>query len=221
MNKLKKLFKYVLVLIVIMIFAVVIINIIVVRKADKYQLDKTSKIPKVDAIIVPGAFVHSNGKVSEMLQDRLDTALEVYKKNKNVKIIVSGDNGTVAYNEVDAMRIYLEQKGIDTHIIFMDHAGFSTYETVYRAKAIFKVKSAIIVTQDYHLKRAVYMAKQMGIEVYGVAADKHTYVGIVGYKIREYVARVKDFVFVNVLRPEPKYLGKAIPVDSSDGLVTH
>lgn len=221
MNKLRKLFKYALVFIAIVIFAVVIINILVVQKANKYQLDKTSKTPKVEAIIVPGAFVHTNGKVSEMLQDRLDTALEVYKNNKDAKIIVSGDNGTVAYNEVDAMRIYLEQKGVDTHVIFMDHAGFSTYETVFRAKAIFKVKSAIIVTQDYHVKRAVYIARQMGIEAYGVAADKHTYVGILGYEIREYVARVKDFFFVNVFKPDPKYLGKAIPVDSSDGLATH
>lgn len=221
MNRIKHIAKYIIIFIVIIIFLFVIINIIVVEKANKYQLNKKSKIPKVEAIIVPGAYVYPNGRVSEMLQDRLDTALEIYKNNKDAKIIVSGDNGTVAYNEVDAMRIYLEKKGVDTHVIFMDHAGFSTYETVYRAKAIFKVKSAIIATQDYHLKRAVYMARQIGIEAYGVAADKHTYPGIVVYKIREYMARTKDFFFVNVFKPDPKYLGKAIPVDSSDGMMTH
>lgn len=221
MNKLKKTFKYMLIFIVIIIFSLAIINILVVQEANKYQLGKTSKIPKVEAIIVPGAYVYPNGKVSVMLKDRLDTAIAIYKKDKNAKIIVSGDNATTDYDEVDAMRIYLEKKGVNTNIIFMDHTGLSTYETVYRAKAIFKVKSAIIATQDYHLKRAVYMARQMGIEAYGISADKHTYTDIVKYTIREYFARGKDFFNVNVLKPTPKNLGKIIPVDSSNASSTH
>jgi SanA protein len=200
---------------------VLIINLVVINKANKYIIKENSSIPKTDVIIVLGAYVFPDGKVSDMLKDRLDTAYELYEKNKDIKIIVSGDHGRSDYDEVNTMRKYLEKRGIDTSKIYMDHAGFSTYESIYRAQAIFDVKSAIIVTQDYHLKRAVYIARQKGIKAYGVAADKHHYLIIQEYKAREAVARIKDFFYVNLLNPKPKFLGDKIPVMNSPSSLTH
>lgn len=194
---------------------------IVIYDSNKYILDKNSPIPKIDAIIIPGAFVYSSGKVSDILKDRLDTSLELLKSNKDIKIIVTGDHGTSNYDEVNAMRKYLEQRGIVTSNIFMDHAGFSTYESIYRAKDIFDVKKAVIVTQNYHLKRAIYIARKKGMEAYGVAADKHIYVDIKKYEVRESFARCKDFFLVNVFKMKPKFLGEKIPVMNSDGSLTH
>ncbi len=191
-------------------------NLIVIFQAKQYFLDLNVPLPKAEVIIVPGCFVFNNGTPTEMLRDRLDTAIEVLNKNKSLKIIVTGDHGTKEYDEVNAMRKYLENKGVDPSIIFMDHAGFNTYDSMYRAKAIFEVKAAIIVTQKYHLSRAVYNARQMGIIAYGVAADKHSYPAILRYQAREALARCKDFVLVNILKPNPKYLGDKIPVMSSD-----
>lgn len=184
-------------------------------------MDKNSSIPKVNAVIIPGAFVYSSGKVSDILKDRLDTSLELLKNNKDLKIIVTGDHGDSNYDEVNAMRNYLEQRGISTTNIFMDHAGFSTYESIYRAKEIFDVKKAVIVTQDYHLRRAIYIARKKGIEAYGVVADKHIYVDIKKYEVRESFARCKDFFLANVFKIKPKFLGEKIPVMNSDGRITH
>lgn len=200
---------------------VLTINLVVVSNANKYILDKDTAMPEVEAIIIPGAYVTPSGNVSDILKDRLDTALELLQNNKKLKIIVSGDHGRTSYDEVNAMRKYLESKGVDTANIFMDHAGFSTYDSIYRAKEIFEVNKAIIVTQDYHLKRAVYLARKKGIEAFGVPADKHKYVDIVQYKARESLARCKDFFLVNVFKSKPKFLGEKIPVMSSDSKLTH
>ncbi|MDI9217623.1 SanA/YdcF family protein, partial [Clostridium tertium] len=124
------------------------------------------------------------------------------------------------YNEVGSMKKYILQNDIDEKIIFMDHAGFSTYDTMYRAKEIFKVDKAIIVTNEYHLPRALYIARKLGIDAYGINSDKRQYQLMDSYKKRELLAQLKDFVYVNILKPEPKFLGEAIPVSSSDGRVT-
>lgn len=205
----------------IIILSFFIINLTVTYNSNKYILDKNSLIPKVDVLIIPGAYVYPSGKVSDILKDRLDTSLELLQDNKTLKILITGDHGNSSYDEVNAMRKYLEQKGVDTSNIFMDHAGFSTYESIYRAKDIFNVKRAIIVTQDYHLKRAVYIARKKGIEAYGVAADKHIYVDIKKYQIREDLAICKDFLLVNVFKIKPKFLGEKIPVMNSDSRLTH
>ncbi|MBC8059486.1 MAG: YdcF family protein [Clostridiaceae bacterium] len=196
------------------------INLLVMSKAKKYIISKDSKVPKAQALIILGAFVSPQGQVSDILKDRLDTALEILKNNKELKIIVTGDHGNTNYDEVNTMRIYLENKGIDPERIYMDHAGFSTYDSIYRAKAIFDVKSAIIVTQAYHLDRAIYLARQKGIETYGVAADKHKYRAIIKYEARERLAIFKDFFYANVLKPKPKFLGDKIPIMSSDSSLT-
>ncbi|UQZ84849.1 vancomycin high temperature exclusion protein [Paenibacillus konkukensis] len=176
--------------------------------------------PEADAILVLGARVYPDGSVSSMLNDRLEVGLELHKAGKASKFIVSGDHGQITYDEVNTMRRFLEQRNIPAQHIFMDHAGFSTYESMYRARDIFQTKKLLIVTQQYHLMRAVYEARQMGLDAYGVASDKQRYAGMPRYEAREVLARNKDFLYVHLLKPKPTYLGDPIPVSSADGRET-
>ena len=127
---------------------------------------------------------------------------------------MSGDHGKAEYDEVNVMKKFAIEKGVPSEDIFMDHAGFSSYESVYRAKEIFEAKKIIIVTQKYHLYRSLYIANQLGIEAYGVASDPRKYVGAAYREAREILARNKDFVKC-IFKPEPTYLGESIPVSGS------
>jgi len=127
---------------------------------------------------------------------------------------MSGDHGRKEYDEVNIMKKYAIEKGIPSENIFMDHAGFSTYESIYRVKNIFEAKKVVIVTQKYHLYRALYIANQLGLEAYGVGADPRRYVGTTYREIREILARDKDF-FKCIFKPEPTYLGDTIPVNGN------
>lgn len=176
-------------------------------------------VPEADALLVLGAYVFPDGTVSHMLNDRLAVGSELYFQGKAPKIIVSGDHGRKDYNEVKAMKDFLRDRAVPSADIFMDHAGFSTYESIYRARDIFKAKKIIIVTQEYHLKRAVFIARELGLEAYGVPSDLRYYLGTEHYKIREIAARNKDFFLAKILKPEPTFLGEEIPV-SGDGRVT-
>ena len=131
--------------------------------------------------------------------------------------MMSGDHGRVNYDEVNAMKAYAVENGVPSEDVFMDHAGFSTYETVYRAKEIFGADKVIIVTQEYHLYRALYIAEALGIEAYGVSADLNRYGGQTMRDIREVLARCKDFAMC-LFKPEPTYLGEAIPVSGNGDL---
>lgn len=164
-----------------------------------------------DCIIVLGCQVRSDGTPSHMLSDRLDRGIELYKQGAAPKIIMSGDHGQVGYDEVNTMKQYAIAAGVPSEDIFMDHAGFSTYETVCRAKKIFGVEEAIIVTQEYHLYRALYIAESFGIDARGVGADYRTYSGQLKRDIREVLARCKDFATC-IWKPAPTYLGETIPV---------
>ena len=175
----------------------------------------------IDAVIVLGAGVKEDGSPSAILEDRLKTAIEVLNKNEGGKIILSGDHGEANYNEVGTMKDYIVQNmNIDEKDIFLDHAGFSTYDTMYRAREIFKVKKALIITNEYHLPRALYIANSLGLEALGVKSDLREYYYMDTYVKREKLAQIKDFIYVNILKPEPKFLGEAIPVNSSDGRIT-
>lgn len=188
------------------------------RTGSKFIVEKKD-VQAADAIIVLGAYVFPDGKVSEMLEDRLNVGLELYNAGKAPKIIVSGDHGQLTYDEVNNMRKYLQDKGVKREDIFMDHAGFCTYDSLYRARDVFVVKKAIIVTQEYHLKRALYIADKLGLEATGVSSDMHVYPGMKYYRIREIPARFKAFLQASVFHSKPKYLGKTIPV-SGNGLLT-
>lgn len=171
-----------------------------------------------DCIVVLGAGVRGDGTPSPMLRDRLLTAIDLYEKGVP-KIIMSGDHGSKEYDEVNTMKDFAIEMGVPSEDIFMDHAGFSTYESMYRAKDIFEVKKVIIVTQQYHLYRAVYIAESLDIEAVGVPADLNSYLGESYREAREMLARSKDF-FYAVFKPEPTYLGEAIPV-SGNGNATN
>lgn len=180
-----------------------------------FSLEETEKVYGVDCIIVLGAYVKTNGQPSDMLRDRLDTAIALYESGVSDRILVSGDHGSAGYNEVGIMKKYLVENGIPESDVFMDHAGFSTYETMYRAKEVFLTESyykkVIVVTQEYHLYRALYIAESVGLDAYGVPSDLHTYRGQIKRDIREVLARFKDY-FSCYLEASPKYLGEPISI---------
>ncbi|VYU55805.1 SanA protein [Clostridium tertium] len=210
------------VLVSLFIVSLIVVSLAISRVSSyKKYIYNIEDIPKGnDTIIVLGAGVRSDGSPSDILADRLETSLEVYNEGVADSFILSGDHGREDYNEVGAMKDYILDSNIDESIIFMDHAGFSTYDTMYRAKEIFKVKSAVIVTNEYHLPRALYIARKLGIDAYGVKSDKRAYQLMDNYRKREMLAKLKDFVYVNIIKPEPKFLGESIPVSTSDGRLT-
>ena len=191
------------------------INFYVVNKTkSKIVTEKQAKeLENVDCILVLGAGIWGD-KPSPMLEDRLLQGIALYNNQTSSKIIMSGDHGKEEYDEVNVMKDFAIEKGVKSEDIFMDHAGFSTYDSVYRAKEIFKAQKIIIVTQKYHLHRALYVAEKLGIEAYGVASDPREYRGQVVRELREVLARDKDF-FKCIIKPEPTYLGDTIPVSGN------
>lgn len=182
-------------------------------------VQKAAELEDVDCIIILGCQVKDDGSLSHMLRDRLMRGLEAYEAGAAPKLLMSGDHGREEYDEVGAMKNYAIENGVPSQNVFMDHAGFSTYETVYRAKEIFQADKVIIVTQEYHLYRALYIAEQFGVEAYGVSADLNRYAGQSMRDFREVLARCKDWAMC-IFKPEPTYLGEAIPV-SGNGDVTN
>lgn len=180
--------------------------------AAREEVEDLSSISP-ECILVLGASVTSDGVPSPILQDRLDTAIDLYNKGVAPKLLLSGDNGQMVYNEVKAMQNYALEAGVDENDIYLDHAGFSTYESIYRAKYIFKVDSMIVVTQTYHLYRSLYGCRRMGITAMGAAADQYTYAGQEKREIREVLARDKDFVKW-IFKPQPTFLGDAVPISA-------
>ena len=181
--------------------------------------EQAAQLTDMDCILVLGCKVGADGTLSHMLEDRLRQGVALYDLGAAPKLLMSGDHGTKEYDEVDAMKRYAVNAGVPSCDVFMDHAGFSTYESVYRAKEVFEVKRVIIVTQEYHLYRALMVAREMGLEAYGVAVNYRTYVGQTSRDIREVLARVKDFG-MTIFWPEPTYLGEVIPI-SGNGELTH
>ena len=181
------------------------------------QPEEAAQIEGVDCILVLGCQVKNNGVPSDMLADRLRRGVELYDAGVAPKLLMSGDHGRTDYNEVGAMKQYAMNTGIPSADIFMDHAGFSTYESMYRAKHIFEADKIIIVTQQYHLHRALHIARSLGIEAYGVAADYRAYSGQTARDVREVLARVKDFG-TSILHPKPTFLGNVIPISGNGNL---
>lgn len=213
----KMMVTFIFIVVIVLCGALVIINN-VQAKGEKRIVTKDTLPEKVDAIIVLGAGVREDGTPSDILTDRLSTSLDILNMGVEGKLLLSGDHGREGYNEVGTMKDYiLKNSNIKEKDIFLDHAGFSTYDSIYRAKDIFKVESAIIVTNEYHLPRALYLAEKLGIDAYGYTSDKREYYYMDAYKKREKIAQLKDFLFVNVLKPEPKFLGDSIPINTSDG----
>jgi len=171
-----------------------------------------------DVILILGARVYGGGVPSNVLQDRLDYGYALYAAGKAGKIIVSGDHGQMNYDEVNAMKDYLVGKGVPRADIFMDHAGFNTYDSMYRAKEIFCAGSMLISTQEFHIDRSVYIARKLGIDAYGYPCPDKTQYGMLMQNLRESVARAKA-VFDVLVKRKPKYLGEKIPF-AGDGSAT-
>jgi len=180
--------------------------------------EQAEKLDDVDCIIVLGCYV-DDIEPSPMLEDRLKVGIQLYNMGVSPKILMSGDHGQKDYDEVNAMKQYAIDRDIPSENIFMDHAGFSTYESMYRAKEIFQAEKVVIVTQKYHLYRSIYVAEELGLEAYGVASDLQNYTKQSSYDLREILARDKDF-FQAIIKTKPTYLGDEIPV-SGNGDVTN
>ena len=188
-----------------------------VAKERIVTVEETATLEDVDCIIVLGCQVRDDGTLSHMLRDRLMRGLEVYHAGAAPKLLMSGDHGRKEYDEVNAMKQYAIENGVPSEHVFMDHAGFSTYESMYRARDIFRAKKVLIVTQGYHLYRSIYVAQKLGLEAYGVASDIRDYGGQSFRDIREILARNKDFLFT-IFKPEPTYLGEEIPISGNGNL---
>lgn len=216
----KKVLIYGIIIIAILMIIVLGINLYVKASTNKQILGENdyTKLSDIDCIIILGAGVWGD-KPSPILEDRLLEGIKLYQNNVSDKIIMSGDHGRESYDEVNIMKNYAIEKGIPSENIFMDHAGFSTYESIYRARDIFKAKKIVIVTQKYHLYRDLYAANCLGLEAYGVGADPRQYSGATFRELREILARDKDFIKC-IFKPKPTYLGDTIPV-SGNGDVTN
>ncbi len=181
------------------------------KYADRIISVEAAQEKKVDCILVLGASVWGGTRPSPILQDRLDRGIELYELGVSDRLLMSGDHGGQYYDEVNVMKKYAIEQGVESRVIFMDHAGFSTYESMVRAKEIFEVETVLVVTQKYHLSRAVYIGNTLGMETYGVPAEEKRYSRQLQRDIREVAARVKDFFFAWI-QPHPTYEGDAIPI---------
>lgn len=195
------------------VLAVFGIDFYVRKSTEKYILTPEEAGSGYDCILVLGCGVYGDTP-SHMLEDRLLQGIELYENGASDKMLMSGDHGEENYDEVNVMKDFALDRGVKSENIFMDHAGFSTYESMYRAKEIFKAEKIIIVTQDYHLYRAIYDARALGLEAYGVASNPRTYSGQTYRDVREFLARNKDFLY-GIFKPEPTYLGDPIPIQGN------
>ena len=184
-------------------------NLTIYLQTKSYIYQDVASAPSAEVVVIPGAAIFTSGALSEIFQNRVDMAIALYKAGKASKILVSGDNSTVSHNEVSPVRTYLLAEGIPDADIFLDHAGFDTYSTLYRAKIIFNATSTLIASQSFHLPRAVFIGRNLGLTTYGVNAD----VGQPAQEnyFREVLADEKAVLDL-ILRRVPKYLGEEIPI---------
>ena len=213
----KKVHKIIIIMIILIMFLIIglfTINFIVISKTKDSIISREDAAKKeVDCILILGAGVWGKSP-SPMLEDRLLEGISLYNEGKCKKILMSGDHSRADYDEVNVMKKFAMDRGVSSSDIFMDHAGLSTYDSIYRAKEIFDVKKLIIVTQEYHLYRALYIAKELGLEVYGVKSNPREYAGQSMRNLREIIARDKDFIMC-LIKPNPKFLGEKIPIQGN------
>jgi len=207
----KKYFKTAFYLAIIGLIAIVSVNYYVKSSTKKNIYYSIKKFPKNDVGIIFGAGINGN-QPSKYLKDRLDAGIMLWKAKRINKILLSGDNGRDEYDELTVMKNYCYNHGVDTTKIFIDYAGFDTYSTMYRAKHIFKIKRATLISQKYHLNRAIYIGQKLGIKCVGYSANKGEYLGYKYVCFREYGSIFKSFF--DVLRNrEPRFLGTQIDIN--------
>lgn len=195
---------------------IISINWYVEHSSQTYMYTLEENVPQKEAALILGAAVYKNGALTPILYDRAVTALELYRQGKVKKILVSGDNSTLEHNEVIPVSKFLIGQGVPKEAIFLDYAGFDTYDSMYRARDVFKASSLIIVTQHFHMPRSLYIAHNLGIDAVGVDADKRLYGG--QNTLREYFATVKAWLDVS-FHSKPEFLGEPVPIGSTTGNV--
>jgi SanA protein len=191
-------------------------NAYILLREEGNATSKIGQVPAAEVAIVPGALVQPNGKMSAMLADRVKQAARLWHAGKVQKVLVSGDHHTWAYDEPDTMRKVLVKHGVPPRDVFEDHAGFNTWATMVRARSIFNVEDAVVVTNGFHMPRALFLAEEAGIHASGLTADFHRW----GYqgrksKIREIFSRVK--AIADVTLDTPAMAGPSIPIQTADG----
>ncbi len=195
--------------------ALAVSGYVVLREKGKIlSPEDAAELEDADCILVLGCGLRPGGELSPMLLDRVRRSEELYRVGAAPKLLMSGDHGSNDHNEVGAMKKHAASEGIPEEDIFMDHAGFSTYESMVRAASVFGVKKMIIVTQKYHLYRALYCAEKCGIEAYGVASDYRPYTRAVYREVREVAARSKDLLWC-LLKVRPSYEGESVDITGS------
>lgn len=209
----KKILKIMIICAIAGMLAVAVCNIIVIASASKHIVDFETAVSldDVDCIIVLGAGVKEDGSLSNILRERVTCGADLYLSGASDRLLLSGDHSREDYNEVGAMKSYMVSRGINGEAVFTDHAGFDTYDTMYRAREVFKAERVLIVTQDFHIARAVFIARSLGLDAYGVECDTGELGNNLLDDLREVAARTK-YVFDAIFKPKPKYLGEAIPI---------
>jgi SanA protein len=207
----RRLFRIVIGLCVVVIAVVAVANVIVLRQG-RGEAKSVRDVPHAQAALVLGAQVKPDGQPSAMLADRIAAAEDLYRAHKVDKLLLSGDHGQWSYDEVGTMRRKLLRDGVRPQDLFTDHAGFDTWDSAQRARRVFGVRSVIVVTQDFHMARALYAARQAGLYATGFSADRRRYGAVMArLRVREALARVK-VVADSVTGAGPRFLGPPVPI---------
>ncbi len=187
-------------------------RIAIIKSARENTFDLAS-VPAAQVALVPGAGITADGRPTLALRDRIDGAIELYQSGKVEKILMSGDNSTIYYNEPGAMANYAIEQGIPESDIVLDYAGRRTYDTCYRAKEIFGLESVIVTTQNYHLPRMIFLCEQLGLNSVGIPVAQSDYLlnRYIIWNVREVLATLAAYLDIYILKPEP-ILGSPEPI---------
>jgi len=207
----KRFLQFILPIITLILFIILVINYWVLSFSKENFYNNIDSLPKNEVWLVFWASVKSTLEPSDILKDRLKVAIKAYVSWKIEKIIVSWDNWTKLYDEPTAMYKYLVSRWVESDDIYLDYAGFDTYDSIYRAKYLFSVEEITLFTQDFHLKRAMYLANRLGFrKVIWMQTNLQKYLAENYNNRREILARVKAFLDVEINNSKPKFLGELI-----------
>jgi SanA protein len=209
----RRLRRVILLLVAVPVLVVAVANVVVLVDARGASEDTLAALPRAQAALVLGAQVKPDGRPSAMLEDRIAAAADLYRAGKVDKLLLSGDHGRWEYDEVGTMRRALAARGVPARDLFTDHAGFDTWDSAQRARDVFGVRSVIVVTQRFHMSRALYAAHRAGLRATGYPADRRSYGGVMArLRAREALARVK-VVADAVTGARPRFGGPELPIE--------
>jgi vancomycin permeability regulator SanA len=185
-------------------------NLYVTASTEPHSYRQLTQVPHQRVVLVFGAGIRADGRLTRVLADRVEAAIALYQAGRVQKLLLTGDNSSQYYDEVSAMRRYALERGVAATDVILDYAGFSTYESCYRAQAIFGLQEAVLVTQQYHLPRALYTCQQLGVAAVGYGVDDwgvYPAALMSRFVVREALATAKALWQVHVTRPAPTFLG--------------